>query len=214
MRIFSMILQYDFLENKRNLARLINLYKLIVKCFRYFSQIFENKHSVSMKLWRRVLYLSSFSDSNSFMTAAQDIIVLVNGCKKKAWHSVFYLGFHLFGYTFIVVYVFSGITQHVNYNTGSIKTRIDITFNHHSPDMLKTSNVTRQALGVKVRPAFHWRGFGPHGWVKEWYAETAHHSLTRPCGPKPRQWKASLILRTNLNSARTCVDILFSQKRQ
>ena len=44
----------------------------------------------------------------------------------------------------------------------------------------------------RLRLAFHWRGFGPHGWVKEWCAETAHHSLTRPCGPKPRQWKASL----------------------
>ena len=32
------------------------------------------------------------------------------------------------------------------------------------------------------------------GRVKEWCAETAHHSLIRPCGPKPRQWKASLKL--------------------
>ena len=28
--------------------------------------------------------------------------------------------------------------------------------------------------------------------VKEWCAVSAHHSLTQPCGPKPRQWKASL----------------------
>ena len=43
-----------------------------------------------------------------------------------------------------------------------------------------------------LRPAFHWRGFGPHGRVKEWCAVSAHHSLTQPCGPKPRQWKAGL----------------------
>ena len=42
---------------------------LIVKCFRYFSKIFKNKHNVSMKSWRGFLHLSSFSDSNSFMTA-------------------------------------------------------------------------------------------------------------------------------------------------
>ena len=43
---------------------------LIVKCLREFSQMFENKTSVSMKLRRRFLHLSSFSDLNSFMTAA------------------------------------------------------------------------------------------------------------------------------------------------
>ena len=45
-----------------------------------------------------------------------------------------------------------------------------------------------------LRPAFHWRGFGPHGRVKEWCAVSAHHSLTQPCGPKPRQWKAGLTI--------------------
>ena len=47
---------------------------------------------------------------------------------------------------------------------------------------------------MHVRLAFHWRGCGPHGRVKEWCAVSAHHSLTQPCGPKPRQWKAGLRL--------------------
>ena len=40
---------------------------LIVKCLRKFSQMLENETIVSMK--SRFLRLSSFSDSNSFMTA-------------------------------------------------------------------------------------------------------------------------------------------------
>ena len=35
--------------------------------------MFENKHSVSMKSRRRFLHLSSFSDSNSFMTVGPDL---------------------------------------------------------------------------------------------------------------------------------------------
>ena len=50
---------------------------------------------------------------------------------------------------------------------------------------------------------------GPHGWVKEWCAETAHHSLTRPCGPKPRQWKASLMQSVFLRFIRTFLLFLF-----
>ena len=49
-------------------------------------------------------------------------------------------------------------------------------------------------LHVLLRLAFHWRGCGPHGRVKEWCAVSAYHSLTQPCGPKPRQWKAGLRL--------------------
>ena len=37
------------------------------------------------------------------------------------------------------------------------------------------------------------RPLKPRTW-KSTLAETAHHSLTWPCGPKPRQWKASLRL--------------------
>ena len=48
--------------------------------------------------------------------------------------------------------------------------------------------------------AFHWRVFGPHGGVKEWCAISAHHSLTQPCGPKPRQWKAGLTVTRTLSS--------------
>ena len=54
---------------------------------------------------------------------------------------------------------------------------------------------TRSPSGctVSIRPAFHWRGFGPHGWVKEWCAETAHHSLTRPCGHNRVNGKPALL---------------------
>ena len=45
------------------------LYSLIVKSIREFYQMFENKHSVSMKSWRGFLHLSSFSHSNIFMRA-------------------------------------------------------------------------------------------------------------------------------------------------
>ena len=38
--------------------------------------MFQNKHSVSMKSRRRFLHLSSFSDSNSFMTAGPYCIIL------------------------------------------------------------------------------------------------------------------------------------------
>ena len=44
---------------------------IIVKCLRECCQKIENKYSVSLKSFRRFLYLSSFSDSNSFMTAGQ-----------------------------------------------------------------------------------------------------------------------------------------------
>ena len=55
-----------------------------------------------------------------------------------------------------------------------------------------TSLCLLSVIFCRVRLAFHWRGFGPHGRVKEWCAVSAHHSLTQPCGPKPRQWKAGL----------------------
>ena len=58
--------------------------------------------------------------------------------------------------------------------------------------------------GRCVRLAFHWRGFGPHGRVEEWCAVSAHHSLTQPCGPKPRQWKAGLNVRLSRWFGGTC----------
>ena len=42
---------------------------ITVKCLRECCQKYENKHSVSLKSRWRFLHLSSFSDSNSFMTA-------------------------------------------------------------------------------------------------------------------------------------------------
>ena len=46
----------------------------------------------------------------------------------------------------------------------------------------------RSSWSVRESPwrlAFHWRGF-------QWVRLAAYHSLTWPCGPKPRQWKPSL----------------------
>ena len=60
-------------------------------------------------------------------------------------------------------------------------------------------SVSTQIQAAMIRLAFHSRGFGPHGRVKEWCADSAHHSLTQPCGPKPRQWKAGLMVHDSYN---------------
>ena len=60
-------------------------------------------------------------------------------------------------------------------------------------EMKKTDYLSSgQFAALRLRLAFHWRGLGPHGRVKEWCAVSVYHSLTQPCGPKPRQWKAGL----------------------
>ena len=59
---------------------------------REFSQMFENKTSVSMKSRRRFLHLNSFSDSDSFMTAGPDVpfsfahILMSHVCVRFADH--------------------------------------------------------------------------------------------------------------------------------
>ena len=61
---------------------------LIVKCLRGFFQMFEYKHSVSMKSRRRSLHLSSFS--KGFVTAGPAF-----SCKDSflsLWKSIFDFG--------------------------------------------------------------------------------------------------------------------------
>ena len=44
--------------------------------------MFENKQNVSMKSQRRFLHLSSFSDSNSFMTAGYNFTTKIHEHKR------------------------------------------------------------------------------------------------------------------------------------
>ena len=87
---------------------------IIVKCLRECCKKFENKHSVSLKSWGRFLHLSSFSDSNSCMTAGPGFYAAKNHLKWTMIRPCFEL------LNIFCSNSFSGSTHHQHWNTQSV----------------------------------------------------------------------------------------------